>query len=78
MHIDKIVAHHNWQDKKAANRPVPMRNNAACQATLELATASETERVQRELEKAMGFSHSQSTGELMFALTVCQPFANRT
>jgi hypothetical protein len=71
--IDKIVAHHNWQNEKAAHRPTPMRNDAAHQATLELAEAPETEKEQRELEKAMGFSCRQAMGELMFALAVCRP-----
>jgi hypothetical protein len=71
--IDKINTHHGWENEKAADRPVPMRNDAACQATLELATAPETEKEQRELEKAMGFSYRQAIGELIFALTICHP-----
>jgi hypothetical protein len=50
-----------------------MRNDAAYQATLELATAPETEKEQRKLEKAMGFSYRQAIGELIFALTICRP-----
>jgi hypothetical protein len=50
-----------------------MRDDAAYQATLELATALETEKAQRDLEKAMGFSYRQAIGELIFALTICQP-----
>jgi hypothetical protein len=50
-----------------------MRNDAACQASLELAEAPATEKEQRELEKAMGFSYRQAIGELMFALTICRP-----
>jgi hypothetical protein len=73
IYIDKIVSHHGWQNEKAADRPVPMRNDAAYQATLELATAPETEKEQRELEKAMGFSYRQAIGELIFALTICRP-----
>jgi hypothetical protein len=33
-YIDKIVKHHGWENEHAANRPVPMRNDAAYQATL--------------------------------------------
>ena len=73
LYIDKIVSHHNWENEKAASRPVPMRNDAAYQATLELAKAPETEKEQRELEKAMGFSYRQAIGELIFALTICRP-----
>jgi hypothetical protein len=73
LYIDKIVRHHGWENEKAADRPVPMRNDAAYQATLELATAPETEKEQRELEKAMGFSYRQAIGELIFALTICRP-----
>jgi hypothetical protein len=50
-----------------------MRNDAACQATLDLAEAPVTEKEQRELEKAMGFSYRQAIGELIFALTICCP-----
>jgi hypothetical protein len=71
--IDKIVAHHGWENEHAADRPVPMRNNAAFQATLELATVPATEKDQRELEKAMGFSYRQTIGKLIFALTICRP-----
>ena len=71
LYIDKIVSHHNWQHEKAADRPVPMKNDAAYQATIELATAPETEKEQKELEKAMGFSYRQTIGELIFALTIC-------
>jgi hypothetical protein len=46
MYIDKIVKHHGWENENAADRPVPMRNDAAYQATLELATAPETEKKQ--------------------------------
>jgi hypothetical protein len=72
-YIDKINKHHGWENEHAADRPVPMRNDAAYQATLELATAPETEKEQRELEKAMGFSYRQAIGELIFALTICRP-----
>jgi hypothetical protein len=71
--VDKINTHHGWRNEKAADRPIPVRNDAACQATLELAAAPETEKEQRELEKAMGFSHRQAIGELTFALTICRP-----
>jgi hypothetical protein len=40
---------------------------------LELATAPETEKQQRELEKAMGFGLRQAIGESIFALTACWP-----
>jgi hypothetical protein len=41
---------------------------------LEFTTAPETEKEQRELEKAMGFScRQQAVGDLIFALTVCRP-----
>ena len=73
LYIDKIVSHYDWGNEKAASRPVPMRNDAAYQATLELAKAPETEKEQRELEKAMGFSYRQAIGELIFALTICRP-----
>jgi hypothetical protein len=73
LYIDKIVSHHGWENEKASNRPVPMRNDAAYQATLELATAPETEKEQRQLETAMGFSYRQAIGELIFALTICRP-----
>jgi hypothetical protein len=73
LYIDKINTHHGWRNEKAADRPIPMRNDAAYQATLELATAPETEKEQRELEKAMGFSYRQAIGELIFALTICRP-----
>jgi hypothetical protein len=48
-----------------------MCNDAAYQARLELVIAPETEKEQRELEKAMGFSYCQTIGELIFALTIC-------
>ncbi len=73
LYIDKIVTHHGWENDKAADRPIPIRDDAACQASLELATAPETEKEQRELEKAMGFSYRQAIGELIFALTICRP-----
>jgi hypothetical protein len=73
LHVDKIARHHGWENEKAADRPVLMRNDAACQATLELAKAPETEKLQRELEKAMGFSYRQAIGELIFARTICRP-----
>jgi hypothetical protein len=44
--VDKINTHHRWRNKKAADRPIPMRNDAACQATLELAAAPKTEKEQ--------------------------------
>ena len=72
-YIDKIVSHHDWENEKAASRPVPMRSNTAYQATLELAKAPKSEKEQRELEKAMGFSYRQAIGELIFALTICRP-----
>ena len=54
LYIDKIFSHHDWENEKAASRPVPMRNDAAYQATLELAKAPKTEKEQREPEKVMG------------------------
>ena len=72
LSIDKIVSHHEWENKKAASRPVLMRNDAAYQeAILELGKAPETKKEQRELEKAMGCSYRQAIGELIFALTIC-------
>jgi hypothetical protein len=44
LYIDKINSHHGWENKKAADRPIPMRNDAAYQASLELAKAPETKR----------------------------------
>ena len=73
LYNNKIVSHHGWENEKAADRPIPMRNDAAYQASLELATAPETEKEERELEKAMGFSYRQAIGELIFALTICRP-----
>ena len=57
LYIDKILSHHRWENKKVANHPVPMRNDAAYHATLELATPTETKKEQQDLEKAMGFSY---------------------
>jgi hypothetical protein len=73
-YLDKIIKHHGWENEHAADRPVPMRNDAAYQATLELATAPATEKEQQELEKAMGFNYSQAIGELIFALSICRPY----
>ena len=72
LYIGKIVNHHGWENGKAANRPVRMGNATAYQATLELATAPETEKEQRELERTMGFSDHQAIGELISALTIRQ------
>ena len=73
LHINKIISHLGWENEKAANRPIPVRDDAACQAILALATAPETEKEQREQEKAMGFSYRQASGEIIFALTICRP-----
>ena len=73
LYIDTIVSHHGWESKKAANQPIPMRNDAAYQASLELVKAPEPEKEQRELEKSMGFSYRQAIGDLIFALTICRP-----
>jgi hypothetical protein len=59
LHIDKIVSHHGWEKEKATDRPIPMCNDSACQASPELASAPETENEQRKLEKAMRFSHAK-------------------
>ena len=53
------MTHHAWENEKAANRPVPMRYDAAYQAghlgiSYLYCTAPEIEKEQRELEKAMG------------------------
>jgi hypothetical protein len=73
LYVDKTNSHHRWENKKAADRPIPMGNDAACQASLELAKAPETEKEQREQEKAMGFSYRQAISELIFALAMCRP-----
>jgi hypothetical protein len=61
------MKHHGWENEHAADRPVPMHNDAAYQATLELATVPTREKEQRELKKAMGFSYRQAIEELVFA-----------
>ena len=73
LYIDKIVSHHGWESEKADNRPIPMRNDAAYQASLKLVKAPDTKKEQRELKKAMGFSYRQAIGELIFALTISRP-----
>ena len=73
LYIDKIVSPHDWENEKVASQPIPMQNDAAYQATLEFAKAPETEKEQRELKKAIGFSYCQAIGELIFALTMCWP-----
>jgi hypothetical protein len=51
LYIDKIARHHGWENEKVADRPVPMRNDAAYQATLELAKAPETENCNENLKR---------------------------
>ena len=55
--------------EKIPNRPITM----LYQASLELAKSPDTEKQQRELEKAMGFSYRQAIGELIFAFRICRP-----
>jgi hypothetical protein len=73
--LTKLSATTDGKAENGADQPVPVRNDAACQATLELAMALETEKEQRELEKAMGLLSSccQAIGELTFAHAICRP-----
>jgi hypothetical protein len=71
-YIDKIVQHHGWQLEKAANLPVPMRNDTTYQAALELTNGPDEAKEQRALEHEMTFSYRQAIGELIFAMTICR------
>ncbi len=69
-YIDKIVQHHGWQNEKAATLAVPMKNDMAFQADLELSNGPDDPKEQRKLEHEMQFSYRQAIGELIFAMTL--------
>ena len=73
LYIDKIISHHGRENDKTADCPIPMRNDSAYQASVELAKAPETEKEQIELEEALGFSYCQAIEDLVFALIICRP-----
>ena len=73
LYIDKIISHHGRENDKTADCPIPMRNDSAYQASVELAKAPETEKEQIELEEALGFSYCQAIEDLIFALIICRP-----
>jgi hypothetical protein len=74
LHVDKIVSHHGWENEKAVDRLIPaMRNDSAHQASLELATAPETETGQQKVEKAMELSCRQASGKLACICSCCLP-----
>ena len=70
-YVARIVAHHDWTNEKASNKPVPMKSDSTYLAILQLAEGPETAKEQNQLEESMGFSYHQAIGELIFAHTIC-------
>lgn len=71
-YIDKIIDHHDWQNEKYANKPIPMRNDSSYLATLELTEGPIDLKEQKALEHLMGFKYRQVIGEAIFAMTLCR------
>ena len=71
-YILKILLHHQWQDLKASNIPIPMRSDSKYQRELELAIRPTTPADQLHLQKQAGFSYRMTTGELIYALVVAR------
>ena len=68
----KILMHHQWQELKASNLPLPMRSDSKYQRELELATRPTTPHEQLQIQKQAGFSYRMTTGELIYALVVAR------
>lgn len=71
-YILKILMHHNWQDLKASNLPIPMRHNSKYQRELELAIRPESPHAQQQVQNQAGFSYRMTIGELIYALVVAR------
>ena len=71
-YILKILMHHQWQDLKASNLPLPMRSDSKYQRELELTPRPTTPHEQLQIQKQAGFSYRMTTGELIYALVVAR------
>ena len=71
-YILKILLHHQWQDLKASNIPLPMRSESKYQRELEQADRPATAHEQLQIQKQAGFSYRMTTGELIYALVVAR------
>ena len=69
-YILKILLHHQWQELKASNLPLPTRSESKYQRDLERATRPATPQEQNQIQKQAGFSYRMATGELIYALVV--------
>ncbi|KAI2502314.1 hypothetical protein MHU86_12118 [Fragilaria crotonensis] len=71
-YILKILLHHNWQDLKASNLPIPMRQDCKYQRELELAIRPDSPHAQQQVQNQAGFSYRMTIGELIYALVVAR------
>ena len=70
-YILKILHHHQWQELKASNLPLPMQSDSKYQRELELTTRLTDPQEQLHIQKQAGFSYCiMATGELIYALLV--------
>ena len=71
-YIDRIIAHHGWEDLKMRKTPTPMRADHKYQAELQETVGPESPKEKGQLEEQMGFSYCQAIGELIYAHTICR------
>jgi hypothetical protein len=70
--LTKVLKHHGWEETTTQHNPIPMRNNTAYQAQLEMATLPSTSEEQQQLHNE-NFNYRQAIGEAIYAMTVARP-----
>jgi hypothetical protein len=70
--IDKVLKHHGWEETIKQHNPIPMRNDTAYQAQIEMATLPSTLEEQQQLHNK-NFNYRQAIGEAIYAMTVARP-----
>ena len=71
-YILKILRHHQWQELKASNIPLPMRSDSKYQREMEHAKRPTNPHEQLQVQTQAGFSYRMAIGELIYALVVAR------
>ena len=74
-YITKILENHGWlnDNYKAHVKPIPMKEDASYQATLDNAQGPILDEEKLQLEDEMGFNYRNALGEALFAMITCRP-----
>lgn len=71
-YINKIVAHHKWQNDVMRRNPIPIQADNKYQKELHEAVGPSDPIEQKALKQAKGFNYRQAIGELIYAHTICR------